>query len=355
MMYFGKYNLSNTALMCLLFVLAISGCGKKTSLTSDVLNPKNPMSPQFKDNFDTGLGSLFEGGGNSSGNTRDPFDVGSNGVDDGLGKGLSQTDKRALRSVFDELEDVNPMDGEVDGIDPAIEAQLRQLLRREARANPDEKSQLAVLKIQLGSKMLGQCASQIADYVPRPGEPLIGTWRAPMCQAKKNEYSMKKPFTFNVSAVAQSGFSGSSSSTGTGLDTEFHQGIGVPLGDLGFTVSGLPKQTGIGTLIASPEGGAQVSADRWSGTLTDLPEAGTGKLRYVHPKNKKKNCDASVTLEQPTNQIPEKYMEGVKKAGSCFRKALFLMSPLMEKMFSNMDPQLAGLIQMRMLGVRQGQ
>ncbi len=354
-----KYEAKKISFLIILSLIAIylSGCGRKSnSLTTDI-NPRNPMSDNFKNDFGN-TAPFFNGGGRNPASV-DPLDLGSAPTG-----GLSQPDKQGLNMVIDDMAKVNPMNP-LDEFEVQDESRMREIIKREATATADQKAQLAAMKMQLAGSMLSRCASNVSQYAPRPGEPLIGKWSSPGCKNRKGRIKIK-PFSFTVTATAAGGFSGNpanpSSQQGSNgavqVDTKFNHGIGVPLGDVILNVRGLPEQTGNSIGMADPSGQGHISADthrgQWKGDLIDLPHSGTGTLTYSYRTDDgTRTCTAEVNLELPGSQIPEKHIEGMKKAGQCFRKALVLMSPLMDRMFQSMDPKLAQILQLRLLGMRE--
>ena len=333
-----------------------------------VENPRNPFDPRIYDQFDQRLpfdspagqdGSLGKlGGSDITLGDDEPINVGS-----GARGGITQTDRDSIRRLFDDMAEVNPLEEEVD-FPPDLERELTTVTKARPTTS-DEINQAQMQKMALAGKMLGHCAEKIAGYAPRPGEPLVGSWSG---QCQKTKYNSGR-VRFEVSATSQGldqNLSSQNRSISTSLNGNNRGGAtALPVGELLYRVTGDPNIKG--SMAAGPDGVAQLQLQApekihkksqyssLEGFLTDVPQAGTGRIQFPginkYGIGGKKGCAANVHLDQSRSLVPEKYIEGMKKAGQCFRKALVLMSPLMDRMFRNMDPALAQILQSRMLGI----
>ena len=121
-------------------------------------------------------------------------------------------------------------------------------------------------------------------------------------------------------------------------------------GTLAYSVGGGTK----GNMRVTNVGDGQIDGKPFSGRVTDRPLAGKGTLtdpKFAQTKYGFESCSTSVSLAQSNNPIPANYGEAMKRMGLCFRQALVLMSPVYDKMFLGMDPQLRVLLMSRMLGL----
>lgn len=349
--------LTNVLCTLLVFILfnrcSAKGSGLMGSLAdAPVENPNNPFSADLK-------GQDFSSDGGD-------MNVGS-----GANGEVNAEDKQAIGNLLNEMDGVNPQDE--TQMDPALVKQAEELLKREAQGQD-----VSQMKMMLGAQMMQSCAQQVAELSPMPGEPLLGHWEGE-CNIQKNQKKTKKGGPLKMEITG--GYSGLPNGAGAGsnsqtqnravtsqptVNTQYSTSNGTssqmpPAGQVAFAVSisyQLKKNSGSsnGSLRADASGQGQVSTSEWQGTLTDSPQSGTGTLKgqVLEKPNakKKKDCNGKVDLIQSKNPIPEKYLEGMKKAGQCYRQALFFMSPMMDKLFKNMDPKMSQTLQTQMLGVK---
>lgn len=282
------------------FCLSLTQCSTKSNpnMASEEASEGSPFDPSLSGDLYDSLG----GSGNSSGT------VGS-----GTGGGLTEADKTALSNVTDGMNAVNTAEG---GLSQSLIDEAQRILDQEANTDGfgQSRAQIQAAKMALVGKILEECAAKIAPLAPAPGQPLMGVWKG----------GGACPVEFKVSAV----------------------GSGQPV----YAVTGGTK----GTMAAFTDGHGEVKADPFSGSLTDLPQAGTGKL--VHPtfhktKSGTNPCEVGVQLTSSTNPIPENYVEAMKRAGKCHRQALLFMSPVMDKMFKSMPSSLNSILMNRAIGV----
>lgn len=285
----------------LAFCLSLSQCSNKASpgLAGDL---NGTTGSPFDSSLSGDLSNSLGGNGNISGT------VGS-----GSGGGLTDADKTALSNVASGMNAVNTADG---GLSQSLIDEAKALLDKEANtdANGPAQAQIQAQKMALVGKILTDCASKIAPFAPVPGQPLMGVWKG----------GGACPVQFTVGAAAP--------------DQPVYAVSGGTVGKMG----------------AFPDGHGEVKADPFSGNLTDLPNAGTGKL--VHPTfNKTKSgtspCEVGVQLASSANPIPENFIQAMKQAGKCHRQALMFMSPVMDQMFKNMPSSLNSILMNRAIGV----
>lgn len=272
--------------------LSLTYCGQQTGSSSGNANWGD--GGQFDDIFG-------QGGGNPN-NPSSPLGSGSGG-------GLSDDDKSALKAVFNEQGTVEPSQG----------APLSDYLKQQAEAilkAEREGKDVAVQKMALASKILEECAKKVGKLGPIPGQPLMGLWQSSDAAACKTSFT-----------VADSGTPGT------------------------YVVTGGTK----GTMRATTVGDGVMSTKPYTeGRLTDRPQAGKGVLthpEFTQTKYGYDPCSTNVALKTSANPIPKNYQEAMKQMGKCFRQASVLMSPIMDSMFKNMNPQLKALIQAKMLGL----
>lgn len=259
-------------------------------------------------------------------------------IGSGSGGGLTDADKQALQNMTQGMQDVNPASG--GGLPQDILDQAKMLIDAENNADAtDAKAQaeLQQKKMLLVGKILQSCAEKIAPLAPIPGQPLMGVWSGGgACGVEFGVTSTGPQPVYRVGAAA-----GVSKVAKDGKDSK-------------SKVSG--GQSIQGQMVAAADGTGNVDANPYRGTLSDAPQAGSGKL--VHPtfhksKSGTSPCEVAVTLKQSTNPIPENYVEAMKRVGQCHRQALLFMSPIMDNMFKNMPPELTQLLMQRAMGVSQ--
>lgn len=311
-----------------------------------------------KDNGDVGVGSQNLGQANIPNPFSDQFSGEFGGaLGDGSSGSLTQPEVTGLKNLFGELEGVNPQE-ETSDLPPELLAAFEEILRREAGGED-----LFPQKLALAGQMLTHCTLEIGKYAPRPGEPLIGRWEGGKGKkggpgdgddrrgTGKKKKKSKSNFSMQIGANFPGTFQKKRGVSRIDTRNEGFRGAGLPTGAPSFLVIGKEKgKKGFkGVMMASPNGVGQIRAGDWQGVVTDIPQSGIGKM-FKGGKGGKKY---DVHLVSSGNMIPHKYHEAMKRAGQCFRQALFLMSPVMNKMFLGMDPQLAQLIKFRMLGLSQ--
>ena len=233
---------------------------------------------------------------------------GSSGT--GAGTSLSDADKAALNAALGAAKKLEPQTD--DGLSAALQAEAKRLLAEEA-----EGRDVAMKKMLLAGKMLEECAKRAAAKAPIPGQPLLGSWN------------------------------------GGGI-------CGVSFEVSGEGAKGQYKVAGgtAGILQADTAGHGAVQASPFAGNVSDSAQNGkSGAGTLTHPTFHRSKagtapCSVGVALATPKSPIPQNYVEGMKILGKCFRQTLILMSPVMDRMFKNMDPQLAQLLQTRFLGIQ---
>lgn len=263
------------------------------------LNGTGSTTDPFPTTGDSGIGS-------SSGTGTGVGSVGT-GPGSGPGGGITDADKQALQAALSQNDDTSPQD-DTAGLSAALQDEARRLLAEEQQGKD-----VAVQKMLLAGKMLQECANRIAHLAPIPGQPLLGTWNGGGQCAVAFE-------------VAGNGAGGK------------------------YAVDGGTK----GTLTADTQGHGAIQGDPFSGNVVDSPQSGHGTL--THPTFFKSKagtspCSVGVALVTPKSPIPANYQEAMKQAGKCFRQTLILMSPAFDRMFKNMDPALAQLLQQKFLGI----
>jgi hypothetical protein len=301
MKHLSKLDLFFQMVMVIAVAVTLSSCGKSggsANLGGEGGGP--PIFGQGGGSFDPNLLGP-DGTGGSTG------PVGNGGS--GPSGGLTEADQFALKNVFQEQTKIAPQ--QPSGLSQQLLAEAKRLLEEEAKGRD-----VAVAKMALAGRMLTECANRTAPLAPVPGQPLLGVW------ASTDNAACKVNFTI----------------AGQGQN-------------LTYAVAGDTR----GTMKASNQGDGALQTEPFSGRLTDRPSSGTGTL--THPQFTKTKygfqpCSTAVALKSSANPIPANYVEAMKRMGQCFRQALILMSPVFDRMFAGMNPQLAQLLQQRMLGIQ---
>ncbi len=253
---------------------------------------------------ETDLSGLFSSGtGQRSGST---IAVGS-----GAGGSVTQTDVNAVKSLAADSNALQPPDGGYK-IPQDILDQAKKLLESEKQGK-DVSNQ----KIILASQVMNGCLASQKYLVTEPfaGQPLMGGWKG----------EGQCPVQFNVGANPDPNVAA-------------------------YPVSGGTE----GQLVAYRDGRGEVRAQPFSGKVTDSPAA-TGSLRhptFFPTKYGADPCDVTVKLETSANPIPENFKQSIKIQAQCQRQALFLISPVMDKMFNGMDEGSARILQQSVLGFK---
>lgn len=283
-----------------------------------------------------------DGFGDDPSNLQNPFDgsevegaLGGPDLQSGGGGTLTNADKQALNRLTDQYEDVEPQDDGTDLISNALEQKMKQLLAQE-KAGAD----VAMQKLALAGQMMEQCTLRVAQFAPRPGQPLLGQWSGTACGQTSGKYTVPgAQIPFNVTDPNDKG-----------------PGKGVPLkAPSVFAVTGATQ----GKMSVKADGSGTIDAQPWAGPVSDRGLDGRAAAGTVTNKafNQTKYgpqaCNMGVALRASRNPIPENYIEGMRMAGKCYRQTLFFMSPTMDTMFKGMDPQLAQVLKMRLLGMGQ--
>lgn len=255
-----------------------------------------------------------------SGTSSIPFDQSNGGLYDypDLGGSLSTTDQTALNNVATESAAATTPEIESTQLPADIQQAVKQISTLQSQnLSPEQQAQLAAQKFQVAGALLQSCARQIADYAPQPGEPLQGNW-----QGNGATFTILGQFARTVNSPK-------------------HGQVG--LGAARFIVSG--NLFGQAIVQANPNGIAQFTSGAYSGALTDVPQAGNGYLF----RNGSKTHD--VRLVSTKNLFPVKYVDAMRRAGRCYMQAAFLMSPVADRLFRGMNPQLAQILRQRVLGL----
>ena len=187
------------------------------------------------------------------------------------------------------------------------------------------------------SQLIQACASKIVKLAPRAGQPLIGNWGGTTCAfAGGKDGSGSGGFAFKVTDPYSIG-----------------EGKGTPPDAPRFyKVEGGTN----GRMAAGENGSGGIEAAPWAGNVSDRGNGGRAAAgsvvnpQYQPIKGGFNPCTMGIGLMQSENPIPENYVTSIRKAGQCFRQALYLISPTFDKMTQGMDPQMANYIRTQMLG-----
>lgn len=301
-------------LFCLVLCFAITlSCGKKQA---PPLLPAEPPSEEPIE--DDSLGNLLDDGKESGGSS-----------------GMTPAEDQALKSLLKETEAIAPESGD-SAVSAALQQEMQNILKEEA-----EGRDVAMQKMALAGKMMKECAEKVAGLAPKPGQPLLGEWKGDKCKSPSFTLRDTRP----KGLIPGQNQNQQNSSGGGGAS---QQGDGILIADGKIEGKVSPGEDGSGKFTSTK--------GTWSGTLYDNGLdglSGAGKLtnpKYSKTKYGTKACTANFTLEASTNPIPENYVEAMKIAGNCFRRALIMMSPVMDKMFKGMDPAMRTMLQQSMLG-----
>jgi len=278
--------------LSLMLVLAI-GCQKKSSKLSDEMTDEEGPTNFDTSYDDTGLTDSL----NNAGST------------------LTEADKSALTDLSAQTADVAPDDG-ANILSQALAQEMKRLLEEE-KAGKD----VAAQKMALAGQMMKECATRVAELAPRPGQPLAGSYVGKDCTTKKDvKFDIVDPY-------------------------DRGKGKGVPNGaPTLYKVSGASN----GRMTAAINGTGKIEGTPWAGQVSDTGLSGRAAAGEVINGR----CTMGIGMESTgsRNPIPENYIEGMRRAGACFRQTLFLISPVMDNMFKNMNPALANILKMKMLG-----
>ena len=289
-----------------------------------------------------------KGGGGDLGddatNLQNPFDgsevegaLGGPDLQSGSGT-LTQADKNALNNLTDQYEDVEPQNDGLDVISKALEQKMKELIAQEKQGKD-----VAMQKLALAGQMMEACTQRIGMFAPRPGQPLLGQWSGKGCAKPSGKYTVPGgTVAFNVIDPNDKG--PGKASPPLKADAK---------GDTAFAVTGATQ----GKMAVKADGSGIINGQPWAGPVSDRGlsgRSGAGTVTnkaYNQTKYGPQACNMGVALRSSRNPIPENYIEGMRMAGKCFRQTLFFMSPTMDNMFKGMDPQLAQILKMRLLGM----
>jgi len=274
---------------------------------------------QMGRNSQGGLGSGGYGGSGSGLFNNGTSSVLSGGVSNAGGSSptgvITPTDTQALQSVVAAQQNVQPPSGIDSAISQQLLAEMNSVLAKE-RAGQDVLS----LKYQLIPQILQQCAQKTNQYVPVPGQPLIGEWKGnnPGCHLTRT-FSVNGPGSQQVYGVS-GGINGQLAAYPDGrfeLRSTALNGSGKDSGYQSQNLSG-------------------------TGTLTGTVSVNNGKYGVQTSP-----CTVKVELANSRNPIPANYQNAVKTMGACYRKAFAFLG--MDSVFKNMDPALAQTLMQQML------
>jgi hypothetical protein len=272
----------------------------------------------------------------------------SNGVS--IGSGLSAADKAALNNVDKEMQQVAPTQ---DWQIPAdMQSQIDQLLAQEKQCvQGDSQACINVtqLKMSLAQQILVKCMATVNPLAPKTGQPLLGSWSG----------GGACPVKFDVTGTGDNGAytvgNGNNQGAGSQLNSGAPTGNGIRAGKKEEAPPIAAMSSINGTLQAAADGTATLKSSSFNGKVTDQPTSGHGTLTNANFKKTKYGfdpCTVNVALQESTNPIPKNYEEAMKKAGSCHRKALMLMSPIFDNLFKSLPPQAVQMLQMQSLGIQ---
>ncbi len=271
-----------------------------------------------KSNFDgeedvipPGFDTSAPGGGGGVGGLGDLG--GGSGVDQPLPGSnsdgtFSALDQQAINSVLTENKQVDPT-VDVSIFNEELKAQANEILRLQR-----QKQDTAAKKLLFMANMIKRCGELTAKYTPIPGQPLLGTWN------------------------------------GQGACTVSFEVAGAGSGGK-YSVAGGTQ----GAMQADVQGKGAIQANPFSGNVIDSPQSGSGQL--THPtffktKNGTSPCSVNVSLKTPKSPIPQNYQTAVQIMGKCLRNTALLISPVFDRMFQDMNPQLAQLLQQKFLDIK---
>lgn len=242
--------------------------------------------------------------------------------------GLGSVEQQALANQNQELAQVQPKSGMPD-FSSAVKADLAKL--QDATKKGQDTTQL---RYALMGKLMQDCAAKVSEYTPQPGETFLGSWAHRCINTNINS-------GWNLEATYPS-----KDAAGIPNGKPSYSYKGVVFGDIsGTTVAG----AGSGSFTANMSGDGQSQGTwvayaagtaypwTWTCDLKDTPSAATGNCMTV---TQAEHCNAAPgALVKSTNPIPDKYKEGIKKLGACYRRAIVLVSPIMWKYMSTLSPQ----------------
>lgn len=255
---------------------------------------------------------------------------------------LNSTDAASLNNLVASTDDINPAD-EISGWTAELEAQAQAIAEEEKKGKD-----MAMQKMALAQAVVKSCGKQLEKIAPLPGDTLLGSWSGLLCEVPKKKKGVAPAYYYTY--------------RGTKKDKKKM----VPGGEMSFEVNmagpGMLEATGgtTGQIQVRPDGvGIMQNAQPWMGQINDRGGAGRGELVNAKYNNVGKkdepqwqSCKIKVGLRASANPIPQKYVDSVRLMGACFRRAMILLNPMMDKMFDGMDPNLAYMMKLKMLGVQ---
>ncbi len=221
-------------------------------------------------------------------------------------------EQAALAKVEQNLEPLSP--NAATAFPQTVIVGMQQLQSQQAKG-----MDTSALRMALFGQLITACAQDVSRFVPRPGEPLLGSWIGACTSGSGNP-------------VVASVFAKYPSTSG-----------GVPAGSPALFVASVDSSgsPGAGSIQVGPDGTGQaiVNADGgpWKGTMTDQPQAGIGTFTSSGGSCKQ----VTANLVSSRNPIPAKYDEAIKRLGQCYRQALILVSPILSSYVYELTPSSA--------------
>jgi hypothetical protein len=227
---------------------------------------------------------------------------------------ITQTDTQALQNVVSAQQTVKPASDIDSAISQQLIAEMNDALKKEQSGQD-----VSALKYQLLGQALQQCTQKTNQYIPIPGQPLMGEW-------KGNNAGCHLVGTFSVN--------------GPGNQQVYGVSGGIN-GQLAAYPDGRFELRSAALNGNGKDSGYQNQDLSGTGTLTGTVTSNNGKYSTTSP------CTVEVSLANSRNPIPANYQNAVKVMGACFRKAFALVG--MDAVFNKMDPALAQALMQQML------
>lgn len=261
----------------------------------------------------------------------------------GADNGLTPADKTGLKNLAAETGKDKPKRN--TSLPPDAAKQARQLAAAAAQGK-DVSADMA----KLAGVLLSSCAQNVAGLAPRPGMTLLGIYSGKFCGG---------PYYDGWAVNVQVSTSDYSSYTATGASSQFADLVSGPLqvnADGTASFVGQTVDNGYGVYDATTGQVTDQSQTVQAQCLfTDQPQAAVEGCQFSPWITNDSNfgtCQTGLQLVSSANPIPDLYNEAMAELGECFRQALVLLSPAMEKMMGDLDPTLAAFLQQRMLGMQ---
>ncbi len=246
--------------------------------------------------------------------------------------GLSSLQQTALHNLLNET----PQSTVDVDLPKAITDALAALKAAEARG-----LNVSSQKLSLALSVIPACQKQVAALRPRSGQNFEGTWEFQGCAMGPGGAGVPGAvMNFNVTDPYA-----------------LPNGQGTPINaPTRYRVQGVTN----GQLSCRQDGAGLLQGDTWSsisGVISDNAISGKSGMGPITNSNYQTvdgqvyPCTSQTWLKTPKNPAPANYLAAVEQSAQCYQQAMILISPLMDSLFTNMDPQLANLLKAQIAGI----